>query len=331
MALARVQFSTPITTTGTGTIAPAWPAATATGNLLIAIISQTRQSSGITFTAPSGWVQFEAITVANDAKSVAYYIEQAASRSGAETFTSTSTGDMTAMLYEGSGFSASVANQSKSNSGTGTTLRSGETVTSGSNAALLIVGCLTARNVPAQTGPTMNGTASGGSLATLGNVSSAAATAADRIRSYYYEYISPSGGGTGKYESTISSSKDFVGLVVMFVPGTAPTMTGTGAITVAKATFSAAGTMTQNATGTGGFAAAAASLAGATSVSGTGGIAAAAASLAVAGTFTPTTITGTAAFQGASASFNALSTTLVGPTTCDMNITKPYSVTLEVI
>lgn len=147
MAIALVQTpNTAVVTNGVGTynVAPSWGSATTTGNLLIGILvsSAAGPQTLPAHTAPAAWgspigtVTCDLANAGHRIRITVWIIENAASRSGAETFTSTGaymgTSLAHAILMEYSGLiTASALDKTASAAATGTaetTANSGTTV-----------------------------------------------------------------------------------------------------------------------------------------------------------------------------------------------------------
>lgn len=97
-----MQSSTVSTITSGTSIQASWPQATASGNLLVALISFNTWPANPSITPPAGWteaVRSDAATTAR-AGAVIYYILNAASRSGAEQFTLSADCDCSLELLE---------------------------------------------------------------------------------------------------------------------------------------------------------------------------------------------------------------------------------------
>jgi hypothetical protein len=211
----RVQAPAPATQTGAASISLSWTSATTAGNLLIAIlgISQAGASGGgITVTPPSGWTLAASADGGNNGARVdIYYIENAASRSGSESFTSSKTKDMTLALFEYSGLATS-SSLDKTSTRTDTTATS-STLDTGQTAATtvageLLIGALAHRAPDAQSAPT-------GGFTELSEVTSNNATSTSRLNTCHVEQIASA---TGQFETTttIATSHEWAAALATF-------------------------------------------------------------------------------------------------------------------
>lgn len=102
MAIARVQTATAVIAAA-NSISPTWDVATIAGNLLVATVSRDN-AGGSPISPPAGWTRLGA-----DDRTSLYYILNAGSRSGSETFTwPGGAGSCVARLVEYSGLGAGV-------------------------------------------------------------------------------------------------------------------------------------------------------------------------------------------------------------------------------
>lgn len=136
MAIALVQEAGGTTSAAATSIAVTWPAATASGNLLILGLSLANNSLAVTLTPPGGWTLIDsAVTAMNGANPITttalYYKKNAASESGAKTFTFSQSVNASMFLMEISGCDQTAPlDQTASNTQTGTTvLTTGTTAT----------------------------------------------------------------------------------------------------------------------------------------------------------------------------------------------------------
>jgi hypothetical protein len=232
VAIARVQLGTAITSTGLTTIAPAWPAATTVGNLLVAVICHSRPTTAPSLSIPGGspWVLAaeNAGTVAQECGTHIYYIANAASRSGAESsFTLSVARDMYGVLIEYSGVvTTTPLDVSTSKNGAGVTATALATNTTGTTAqaAELILGTIANANVDTSTADAMGGSATGGTFAKISEASSSNATVAQRLTARVYEQL-VTAAGTAECHCTVASARLYSGTVVTFkASGAAPTV-----------------------------------------------------------------------------------------------------------
>jgi hypothetical protein len=113
-----------------------WASATTAGNLLIALVFGVEGTTNTapTITPPAGWVQAATSTYSNAPSNGAgrvsiYYIANASSRSGTETFSISGTGGVRIILMEHSGVAtASPLDKTATNSGDSSTPTTGTTV-----------------------------------------------------------------------------------------------------------------------------------------------------------------------------------------------------------
>lgn len=117
-------------TAGAGTsVNASWPNATVKGNLLLAAVLADGEVSTPTISAPSGWTQAATVTGSTMRLSL-FYINNAAVRSGAETFTLSSSSWRCMILFEASEIAmVSPLDRTATASGTGATVSSGTTLT----------------------------------------------------------------------------------------------------------------------------------------------------------------------------------------------------------
>lgn len=213
MAVTLVQQATPGVSTGTTTPQASWPAATTAGNLLVAVVGLSLVANpGATVTPPSGWVLAGDIPSAANCQTLIYYIEGAASRSGAEVFNLTSTlvNDATVFLYEYSGLASSGALDQEGEA-TGTSL-SGSSGTTGTTAQAdeLAIAAVANRNVSTQSAPT-------NSFTQLDQAQSTSATTSNRVNTGVYSRVVAA---TGTYGTAVTlsgaTSRPWTGVVVTF-------------------------------------------------------------------------------------------------------------------
>lgn len=210
-----LQQATPVGTTGTTSPAISWPGATTVGNLLIAVVGISLVGNpSATLTPPSGWTLAGDIPSAANCQTFVYYIEGAASRSGAETFTLSLVNDTTLFLYEYPGMAASGAfDQEGETTGTSLTASSGTTPTTTATDQLVIA-AIANRNISTQSSPT-------NSFTQLDQVQSTNATVTSRVNTGVYALTTAA---TGTYGTAVTLSgataRPFTGVVVTFDIGT---------------------------------------------------------------------------------------------------------------
>jgi hypothetical protein len=232
VAIARVQLGTAVTSTGTGLIAPAWPAATTVGNLLIAVICNSRSTAQPTLSVPGGSPWVLAVenwgTVAQETSTHVYYIANAASRSGSESsFTLSVARDVYGVVLEYSGVATSTpldVSTSKNGAGVAATALATNTTGTTAQAAELILGAIASANADTSTGDAMGGSATGGTFAKLAEASSGSATAAQKVTGRVYEQL-VTATGTAECHCTVGTARLYTGTVTTFkASGAAPTV-----------------------------------------------------------------------------------------------------------
>lgn len=228
MAIARVQLGTAVTSTGIATIAPSWPATTAVGNLLIAIIGHNRPTTLGTITTPSGWSLIAQAdgAIAQDTPTRIYAIENAGStRSGTETFTLSTGRDMYGVLLEYSG----IATASALDKLTQTNNVSGTATTTGTTAATvqadeLVIAAIGNPNTTTSGSDAFGGSATGGTLAKLAEATSGNVTAGQKITCRAYERI-VTATGTAEVHATFGTARVSMGVIATYkASGAAPTV-----------------------------------------------------------------------------------------------------------
>ncbi len=215
----KVQNSTATTSTGTGTVAPAWPAPTTAGSNLVALLALNAGATAQTFVPPSGtqtnWTAGPHLEINSQISSAVFYISNSPARSGSETFgMSSSTRDMFALLIEyshsnGMGFAV---DQFKTNSGSSTAISSGTTPNATDSADGLVLTILS--NVNTSTEASSAGTPTG-TFSTVANAISANGVAASRIQGYVYEDLATAA-GTAETHATLGTSRIWQGLICAF-------------------------------------------------------------------------------------------------------------------
>lgn len=228
MAISRVQTGTAVTSTGIATVAPSWPATTAIGNLLIAIIAHNRPTTLGTITTPSGWSLIAQAdgAVAQDTPTRIYAIENAgATRSGTETFTLSTGRDMYGVLLEYSGIATATAldKLTQSNNVSGTAATTGTTAAT-VQADELIIAAIGNPNTSTAASEAFGGSATGGSLVELAEVTSGNATAGQKVTCRVYEQI-VTATGTAEVHSTLSVARVSMGVIATYkASAAAPTV-----------------------------------------------------------------------------------------------------------
>ena len=214
MAIARVQAST-AATSGTGAPAPAWPAATTAGDLLIAVVGVNTGATVGSWTPPAGWTLASQGSVGAGSHTAIFYIENASSRSGTETFTYSSSRNAWGVLIEYSGVATSASLDVTANASNGAgsvTPSTGTTATIAQNDELLLGGTAN-RNALTTTSDAMGGTASGGTLAKIGEAS--IGSGGTGLTGRAYEQI-VTAAGTGEFHGTLGSSAVWSGAIATF-------------------------------------------------------------------------------------------------------------------
>lgn len=222
MAIARVQTGTAATTTGTGLVAPAWPGATTVGNLLIAVIGQSRSTAQPTLSVPGGSPWVLAVedwgTVANEMSTHIYYIANASSRSGSESsFTSSVARDMYGIVLEYSGASTTPLDVTAHQNGAGATSATPGTNTTAAiaQAGELLLGAIANSQADTTSAQVMGGSATGGSAVEIGEATSGNATAAQKVTGRVFEQI-VTGTGTAEFHATLTTARIYTGSIATF-------------------------------------------------------------------------------------------------------------------
>lgn len=216
----RVQKSTGATITNTGTIADSWPAASATGHLLIAAITHTTGNTATVITPPAGWTLGDSYNPGTTTGQAAflYYIENSASRSGSESFSVTNVGkDMALTLYEYAVGNAATPwlDKTKNKGGSSNTSPATAATTTTAQAIELFFGVLGHNNTTDPTSPAMGGTAAGSMGTTpVTSITSGNGTAANKTNHTTYEFFA-AGTGTGQFNGT-TASRDYAGVILTF-------------------------------------------------------------------------------------------------------------------
>jgi hypothetical protein len=217
----RVQATPVVVSTGTGTVAPTWAAATVSGNVLVAVIAINAPATPPDVTPPTGsgaaWVLAKVLKVNSNLTVAIYYKNSTVSESGAQTWgMSTGTRDMWGQMIEyshSSGYTAAV-DQVQSATATSTAISSGTTgaTTSVDDLIIAILAAVGGANVQSSPGGTPIG-----SIASLGNGASANATATSRVNAYSYEKLATAT-GTSEIHATLATSKVWGGVIAAFKP-----------------------------------------------------------------------------------------------------------------
>lgn len=141
-SITSYQTPTQVQKVSSTNTAPTWPAATTAGNQLIAIMTWGNGTGNTT--PPSGWTKANETAVSTRGVAI-FYIDNAASRSGTESFSTSGTGDEFFVLLEYSGVQG--FDLTASTTGTSTTASSGTTGTTNQVSELAVVGIATSSNV----------------------------------------------------------------------------------------------------------------------------------------------------------------------------------------
>lgn len=212
MAIARVQISTPATSTGTGSVAPSWPVATTAGNLLIAVFGGKVTSD--TLVIPGDWLDAEIGTVQQ--RNHVYYIPNAAARSGAETFHwTTDTTDCYAVLAEYSGVATSTPLDVHTGSSASSNTPSTDTTGTTAQADTLVFASLINANTATTSAEAQGGTVTGGTLVELAEATSANATNGNKVTGRVWEQI-VTAQGTAEVHATLAASRAWNSRIVTF-------------------------------------------------------------------------------------------------------------------
>jgi hypothetical protein len=220
VAIALVQSSPVGVGTGTVNVAATWPGATQAGNLLVASIglSLVANAAATVDTVPSGWVLAGDIPSAANNWALIYYIENAGSRSGTETFglTPSLVNDFTIELSEWSG-AAAASSLDQEAEATSTTLApsSGTTAATAQNDELAVA-VIANRNVSTQSAPT-------NSYTQRAQGQSTHATVSNRVNTGFYHLVLTSTGATST-SVTVSggTTRPCTGVVVTFKASAPP-------------------------------------------------------------------------------------------------------------
>lgn len=224
MAIARVQSSAAAaTTTGTGTVTPTLPSAVTAGNLVVIFAGLKTAAGGSTINTPAGWTQADQPPSQVSLQTCAvFYKENATAGLTLPAITPTAgTSDMWAYAVEYSGVATASSLDVHTNGFNATAVSPVLTGTTGatSQAAELLVGVIATPNIQSTTSDAMGGTATGGTVAKLGEATSANATAASRVTARAYEYIA-TGTGTAEFHGSISPARTYGGVVAAFKAAT---------------------------------------------------------------------------------------------------------------
>lgn len=240
MTVTRVQLAsgTYNQTLGPPTsVAASWPAPTTAGNTLIAVLGISLVSSGSgTYIAPSGWVEVDRIENATNCAISIYVIEQAASRSGSETFSIAGVARDTVLHiieYSSTNPLAMVATGT-GNTGTGTTAAT-DALTPPASGSLLRIGALANRNNSTLSNP-------GNGFTEIVEAMSPNATAGNRVNCAVLELLHTSSAALAA-SATISSSRPWAALGIILAetaPATPNDGTASGSWSFAGAAVGAA-------------------------------------------------------------------------------------------
>ena len=208
--MSLVQQAIPGTFTGTISGSASWPNPTTAGNLLVAVVSLglSVNASGIVSAAPSGWVLAASRSTTNGTFTYIYYIPNAASRSGSESFTLDQVNDVVVFLYEESGIlAASPLDQTAFDNGNVSNPTTGTTATT-AQANEVCYGAISNRNTTAQTSPT-------NSFVQIDQAQSTHTTGSNRVNGGVYRR-QVSATGTYGCGVTLSTSRPSSGVIATF-------------------------------------------------------------------------------------------------------------------
>jgi hypothetical protein len=220
VAIARVQSSAAAaTTTGTGTVTPTLPSAVTAGNHVVIFAAQKTAAGGATINTPAGWTQADqSPSQISGVACAVFYKENASAGLTLPAITpSAGTSDMWVYAVEYSGIATASSLDVHT---TGGSLTSASTLTTGTTgtdaqASELLVGVTANPNVQTLTSDAMGGTATGGTIAKLGEATSGNATAASKVTARAYEYIA-TGTGTAEFHGSVSPARGWAGVVATF-------------------------------------------------------------------------------------------------------------------
>jgi hypothetical protein len=176
-------------------------------------------AGGALINTPSGWTQADQpASQVSSVTSAIFFKENASAGQTLPAITLASgTADCYAYAIEYAGVATAssldvhTTGANTSSSATGTTGTTG----TDSQVAELLVGVLSNPNVTTTTADAMGGSATGGSVAKLGEATSGNATAASRVTARSYEYIQ-TGTGTAEFHGSFSPSRGYAGVVATF-------------------------------------------------------------------------------------------------------------------
>lgn len=196
-------------------VSATWPAATAAGSTLVAVLGVSIISeSTSTHTAPAGWAEVDRVDNDGNTAVAIYVVENAASRSGAETFTKSGFArDMTLTLLE---YASDVGVIQLVTTGTGSTGTGTSPATDAlappAAGALLRLAGISNRNNSTQSNPT-------NSFTEIAETMSPNATAGNRVNTAVYQRIDASSSASVACGATINQSRPWaaLGLVLMEV------------------------------------------------------------------------------------------------------------------
>jgi hypothetical protein len=161
VAIARVQKVNG-SSVSTGPIAATWGSTTTAGNLLVAVVGMSA-TSGETITPPAGWTLAAGGTGDNTSSSPhllvsIYYIENAAARSGSESFSLSGTGVgggwIELLEYSGMGVTAGPVDKTTGNTGSSSSPSSGTTASTTTASEVWIAGFSTGSGITSFSSPT---------------------------------------------------------------------------------------------------------------------------------------------------------------------------------
>ncbi len=215
---ARVQAPTPAGSTGTTSISLAWNQATGAGNFLVAALAVRAIAGDSIVTPPSGWLHSGRVEAGTNVHLDVFTIENAASRSGTETFTVPTARDMTLHLVEYSGIEATNASdQGTVENGNTATPSTGTTGVTG-QAKELWLGFIAHRNkTSVQSSPT-------NSFVFASYAESANTDATQAVASGVYDRIVTATGTAGT-SVTLGTTRPYAGRVATFKSAGLPAQT----------------------------------------------------------------------------------------------------------
>lgn len=220
MAITRVQAGAAgVTSTGTGTVTPTLPGAVTAGSLVV-ILAAYKTTANQTLLTPAGWqvADNSGPQGTSSATCAIFYKENCPAGQTLPAITpSAGTLDMYAYAIEYSGVATASSldvHTALSNTGGTTTPATGTTVPS-SQGDEVLVGITGTPNAVTTSSDAMGGSATGGTVAKLGEATSGNATAASRVSARSYEYIQ-TGRGTAEFHGTVSPARSWSGVVAVF-------------------------------------------------------------------------------------------------------------------